>query len=388
MRGRLITFTNLFPSATFPTHGLFVRERMRRVAAASGLDWVVVCPVPRVPRGLRRGDYAAWAAMPEREDVDGVEVWHPSYQHWPGFSAWRQARQMARAALPVVRRLLEPGTPAVLDAHYVYPDGVAALRLGQRLDRPVVVTARGSDLNVLAQVGAVARQIRASAPSAAGLLAVSEPLRQRFAEVAKVADERIVLVRNGVDLDRFAPGDAAAARSQLGLPPAGRLLLGVGRLVRSKGFHRAVAALQHLPDDTSLVLVGDGPERSVLETAAPPGRLLCLGGRPAAEVALAYRACDVLVLPTEREGWPNVVTEALASGLPVVASAVGSVPEMLSDPVAGAAVPVGDDAALVQQLQRLLQSPPERASVRAVATRFSWDGPVQQLVELLGQAMR
>lgn len=387
MNGRLITFTNLFPSAAFPTHGLFVRERMRRVVEKTGLDWVVVSPVPIAPRGMRRGDYARWAAMPEREEVDGVEVWHPRYPHWPGLSSSGQARRMARAALPVVQRLAEPGGNAVLDAHYAYPDGVAAMHIGAQQELPVLVTARGTDLNVLARKSAVAKQIRALAPGAAALLAVSEPLRRLWVDVAGVADHEVVLVRNGVDLDRFAPGDVAAARRELELPTEVPLVLGVGRLVNSKGFHRAVEALPQL-DGAHLVLVGDGPERAALERAAPPGRLHCLGSLPAARTALAYRACDALVLPTEREGWPNVVTEALASGLPVVASDVGAVSEMIFDPVAGAAVAVGDDAALVVELQRVLKSPPDRSKIRALATRFSWEGPVGQLAELLAKTLR
>ena len=132
--GTLITFTSLFPSAAFPTHGLFVRERLRRVIGAAQLDWVVVSPVPLVPRGLRRGDYARYAAMPEREELDGVEVWHPRYTHLPGCSTARQAWRMARGALACMRQFAQRrGRLALLDAHYVYPDGIAALRLGSRL---------------------------------------------------------------------------------------------------------------------------------------------------------------------------------------------------------------------------------------------------------------
>lgn len=385
MNGRIITFTSLFPSAVQPTHGLFVRDRMRRVAAASGLEWGVVAPVPQVPRWLRRGVYAELQAMPEREELDGVPIEHPRYFHLPGFSTARQAARIAKAALPAVRRMAAGG-PAVIDAHYVYPDGVAALDIAMAMDLPCIVTARGTDLNVLAGVPSVARQVRRVAGSAFALLAVSEPLRRRFVEVTGLPDDRVRLLRNGVDLERFHPGEVAPARAALGLPATGTLVLGVGRLERSKGFHLAAAALAGLPD-ARLVLVGDGAERHRLQRQAPGGRVILLGRLPPERVALAYRACDVLVLPSVREGWPNVVTEALASGLPVVATGVGGIPDILSEPIAGAVVPVGDVAALARALREVLQAAPSRAAVRAFATRYSWEQPVAALVDLMRAAV-
>ncbi len=386
MRRRLITFTNLFPSAAFPAHGLFVQERMRRVVAATGLPWTVICPVPRVPKVVRSGDYARYATMPEREQVGGVEVWHPPYLHLPGFSTAQQAKRMARAARPVLRRLVDEADQCLLDIHYVYPDGIAGLMLAREMGIPAIVTARGSDLNVLAGVPAVARQIRRHAPNAFALLAVSEPLRRRFVEAAQVPDDAVTLVRNGVDLDRFAPGDRAAARAELDLPADGHLVLGVGRLVEAKGFHHAVDLLKAIPD-TRLVLIGNGPERARLEAAAPADRLVCLGAQPPERVAIAYQACDVLVLPSEREGWPNVVTEALGSGLPVVATAVGSVPDMITDPAMGAVIPVGDFEALRREVERVLSREVDREAIRRLASQFSWEEPVSFLTELVEKAL-
>src|SRR5262249_46820781 len=156
-----------------------------------------------------------------------------------GLSTARQARRMADAARPLLAELIRgdarersaPRAPCVIDAHYVYPDGVAALTLARELGVPCTVTARGSDLNVLAEIPAVARQIRDAAASAFALLAVSRPLCERFARVVGVAPEHVELVRNGVDLAAFPPGDAREARRRLGLPLEGTLVLGVGRLV-------------------------------------------------------------------------------------------------------------------------------------------------------------
>ena len=381
---QILTFTNLFPRAACPEHGCFVKDRMQRVAEHSGLPWRVLCPVPRVPRLLRRREYRVMAGMPRSEVVEGTVVDNVPYLHLPGISTRWHARRIARACLPVVRELTR-GVRTVIDAHYVYPDGVAAMAIARTLNLPCVVTARGSDLNVLGQNAAVARQIAESMSDAVEVLAVSQQLAGVFDDF--LGERRTRLVRNGVDLERFKPGDKVAARAELGLPIEGALVLGVGRLCTAKGFHHAAAALGKTGSAATLVLVGEGPERTALARMLPEGRLIFLGGLSRDRVALAYRACDLLVLPTYREGWPNVVTEALATGLPVVASAVGGIPAILAGSDAGALLECGDEVGLAREIDRFLASPPDPAQVRALAARYSWEEPVSLLSTLLSEVL-
>lgn len=383
---QLLTFTNLFPSRLQPHHGRFVLDRMHRVAAAMGCAWKVVHPVPRVPRILRRGVYAALADMPAEEEVSGVTVHHVPYHHIPGMSLRQQARRIRDACLPVVEGLAASG-PTVLDAHYVYPDGVAALQIGAALGLPTVVTARGTDVNLLPEQPVVAEQIRAVAPSARALVAVCEALRRRLAEVTGLPLERVLTARNGVDLELFQPGDRQAARRHLGLPANVPLVLGVGSLIPRKGFHHLLRALARLPE-VRAVLVGEGPERRRLARLLPKARLVFLGALPQEELVWAYRASDLLALPSSREGWPNVVTEALACGCPVVASATWGVPEILTDPALSTLVPVGDASALGAAIQRMLAAPPDRSRVRAFAERYSWTPVVEMLAELYQRCLQ
>lgn len=131
----IITFTNLFPSATLPQHGLFVRERMARVVSQLGCPWRVVAPRPRVPRLLRWLAANPFERMPSAESVDGVPVDHPAYFHIPGLSQNAQAQRMARASLAAVRAATSTGS-WILDAHYLYPDGVAAAEIARELSLP------------------------------------------------------------------------------------------------------------------------------------------------------------------------------------------------------------------------------------------------------------
>jgi teichuronic acid biosynthesis glycosyltransferase TuaC len=382
----VVTFTGLYPSSAMPTHGLFVHDRMHRVAAASGLPWSVVAPVPEVAWPLRTAAWRRWLRTPVRENWQGVAVEHPRWRHWPG-CVRRQAAAVAAGARGVVAALAARG-PIVLDAHYLWPDGVAASLLARELGVPFTLTARGTDVNVLAQQPALRAAIAAAAAQALRCFAVSGDLAARFADAAGLPRERVEVVRNGVDLGRFRPGDPASARRELGLPAAGFLVLGVGRLVANKGFVTAAKARAALPPSARLVLVGDGPDRAAIAAAAPDA--IFLGSQPPDRVAAAYRACDALALPSEREGWPNVVTEALASGLPVVATPVGGVPEILgSAPPSwlGALCPIGDAAAFGAAFAALAAEPRQPQRVRAYAERFGWEAPVARLCEVFRHAL-
>jgi len=378
----VITFTNLFPSSVMPTHGIFVYERMRRVMDASGCRLSVVAPVPAVWWPLRRGIYKQWAKVPLREQWHGVDVYHPRYRHIPGMSLARQADAVVKGSREVVRSLIQQG-PAVLDSHYVWPDGVAAASLAREFAVPFTMTARGTDINVLAQDARVRGRVTEAASRANRCMAVSDALSERFASTCGLSAGAVATVRNGVDLERFRPGDQGEARAALGLPAAGRIALGVGRLVTTKGFEVAARAVLALPD-THLVLIGDGPERQRI-AAIGGERVSMLGALGPDEVAEAFRAADVFVLPTHREGWPNVVTEALASGVPVVATPVGGIPQILGGaepaPHLGALVEVGDVDGFAAAMGRVLDGGRHTEKVRAFAESYGWQEPVAQLIE-------
>jgi glycosyltransferase involved in cell wall biosynthesis len=264
----------------------------------------------------------------------------------------------------------------VIDAHYFYPDGVAAVMLGRRLDKPVVITARGTDINLISRYRLPRRWIRWAANRAAGIVAVSEALRARLIALG-IEASRIEVLQNGVDLELFAPGDRAAARRALGLDADGAVVLSVGQLIPQKGFELVIRAMARLPEAT-LAIVGEGPDAAALkrlaERTGSGGRVRFLGVMPQEGLAAAYDAADVLVLASAREGYPNVLLEALACGTPVVATAVGGVPEIVRDSVAGRLVEKRSPEALAGAIRDLLADPPARAATRAYAERFAW-GP-------------
>lgn len=372
---RALTFTSLFPSVARPRHGIFVETRLQHLVRDCAVDARVIAPVPWFPFGAPAfGSYAAFARTPRRATRGSLMVSHPRYAMVPRLGVPFQAGSMARAARRDVRSWQRDGwVPDVIDAHYFYPDGVAAARLAQYLNRPLVVTARGSDINLLAQLPGIDKQIRWAANLAEAVIAVSSRLRDKLVELG-IDPSKITVLRNGVDTDCFVPEERQAARMRLGLSAVPTALC-VGNLVPEKGHALAIEALGCLPG-WQLVVVGDGPARGELArqvaAAGLSARVHFLPVMPQADLRWAYSAADVMLLTSTREGWPNVVLEALACGTPVASMDVGAAAEMLSGTPAGRIVRERDPAALAAAAQELEGEGTSRADIRRHAASFDW----------------
>lgn len=383
---RVLGFTTVFPNPVRPQHGLFVQERLRHCAALADLR--VVAPRPVFP-------FPAMAAVPRREERAGIAVAHPAFRYIPRYGKWLDGLFLYLSALPTVRRLLRERPADLIDAHFGYPEGFAAVLLGRSFGLPVVITLRGTEPLVAARGPWQRRAIRRALHGASRLIAVSEPLAE-FAR-ALVAElppphPSVTVIANGVDTARFAPRDQAAARAALGLPAEGRLLVSVGHLSPRKGFHRVLRVMPALlgaaPDLRFAIIGGPGAEadneaelRRLAADPALAGRVVFAGSRPPEQVAAWLNAADLFVLASDYEGCPNVVWEALACGLPVVAARVGEVPRMVPD-FAGHLIHEADDLpALQAALAAGLAGGHDRAAIRAWAERHGWPGVAARVLD-------
>ncbi|MDL1859468.1 glycosyltransferase family 4 protein [Betaproteobacteria bacterium PRO7] len=374
---RVLTFSSLFPSEARPRHGIFVETRLRHLIADCNVEARVIAPVPWFPlRSRWFGRYAVFAATPsEGTRIGGrVKVAYPRYPMLPRIGVAFQPRCMASSALTVVEAWFKGGwTPDVIDAHYFYPDGVAASMLAERLGRPYLITARGTDVNVLARMPGPARKVLRAARGAVAIIAVSEALRCALIELG-VEPSKVFTLRNGVDLDVFRIEDRMAARGRLGLPEV-PLLASVGNLVEEKDQALAIRSLCELPEH-HLLIVGDGPLRWKLEALSRElgvsRRVRFLAPMPQRELSYLYSSVDALLLTSTREGWPNVVLESLACGTPVVALDVGAVREILGESAVGRVVELRDPSALAAAVRSLTTARPPREEVRGYAARFGW----------------
>lgn len=385
---RIVVFSSLYPSAAQPNAGLFIRERMRRVAQHRPV--VVVSPRPWFPgQGLIRRLHPHYRPMPGRmEQQEGLCVHFPRFLALPGVLRGLDGWFMALGSYLLLRRLKREGYN-LIDAHFAYPDGYAACLLGRWLGLPVCVTLRGTEVphsrkpHLRSKLQAVFRR-------AQRVIAVSDSLLKLAVSLGLPADKGVV-IGNGVDSTRFQPVDRDAARARYGLPEEAQVLITVGALVERKGFHRVIDCLPVLVDRHPrlhyLIVGGASPEgniepelRAQIARLGLQDRVRFLGPLPPQELKWPLSAADVFVLASSNEGWANVILEAMACGLPVVATDVGGNREVIAHDGLGRIVPFGDAEALTRALDEALSYPWDRARIRAYAEANDWSQRIAQLL--------
>ena len=376
---RILLFSTLFPNAEMPRHGIFVENRLNHLRASGEVEARVVAPVPWFPlKSARFGEYATFAKVPKKAERHGVEVTHPRYLVIPKIGMSLAPWLLYRAAKRHVQALMREGYDFdLIDAHYFFPDGVAATMLARDLGKPVVITARGTDLNLIPQYHWPRRMIEWTANHADHANGVCKALIDVLVDDIGMDKARTSVLRNGVDLALFTPHDRHEVRQGLAFDSGeSRLLLSVGHLIERKGHHHIIEAMPKLTGYT-LLIAGDGPmEAALREQAERLGvaeRVRFLGAVPHAELSRIYAAADALILASSREGWANVLLEAMACGTPVVASNVWGTPELVSAPEAGVLMPSLDAHGVAQGVEALFANLPDRAATRRYAERFSWD---------------
>lgn len=373
---KILVFTTLYPNAAHPNHGIFVENRVRHLIRNTGLDVQVVAPVPWFPlRHPRFGRYADFARVPAYEERHGIPVWHPRYPLLPKIGMTVAPALLYAWSVRALKRLRANGFDFdVIDAHYLYPDGVAGVMLARRFGRPVVLTARGNDVTLLPDYAGPRAWLRWAVKRADRVAAVAEALRKLCVERLAAPEEQTLVLRNGVDLETFTPDGPKAfedLRNQ-----GKRVILSVGALIERKGHHLTIAALQDLPADVVLAIAGDGPlRRQLADQAAEAGlgdRVVFLGAIPHQDLPAYYRGADLSVLASSREGMANVLLETLACGTRVIATSVSGTPEVVQSPELGLLVhersPRKIAAALREELHRA-SSPPH---VAACVRHFGW----------------
>lgn len=375
---RVLSISTLYPNAHTPRFGTFVARSLEALAARGDWDVTLINPIGLPP--IRFGRYGALANAARDGVEGGVAIHRPSFPLIPKLSGRFNPALIARAILPLARRLHAEAPFDLVDAQFFYPDGPAAARIAQALALPFSIKARGADISYWGSQPSPRRQMLAASRDEAGLLAVSHALAEDMGAMGMPRD-RITLHYTGLDRARFRLRDRVAARAEvartlgLKLEPRRPFLLTVGALIPRKGQAIAIRALADIPD-AILGLVGTGPDEMELRALAVAlglqDRVRFLGSVDHEALPLLLSASDAMVLPSLSEGLANAWVEALACGTPIVVTDAGGAREVLTRPEAGR-ITARDPQAIAQGVKELLAEPPKPEAVAQSVAAFSWE---------------
>ena len=385
---KALVLSDTFPNRLEPDLGPYNAQQVEALARRA--EVTVINPVS-LGRLVRKPALARLLEGSDDTVVPAATVLHPLglVWPWPADAVSGYTLALSARASTACRQAVTQTTPDVIYSTWAFPHGHAAMLLARRWGCPYVIKCRGSDINTLPKSGLRRRFAVRALLRSDHVVTVSEDLRRKVADLG-VPPTKVTTIYNGLDSQRFKILDREGARTRLGVAAA-RAILFVGSLRAVKGPDCLLEAFGRLRDgalasSAELYLVGNGDMEARLKRRV---RALGLssyvhfaGNRKHGDIPLWMNAADVLCLPSRSEGLPNVVREALACGTPVVASAVGGVPEVVREP-SGLLVPPDDPDALAEALRQALKTHWDRRAVQQTALGLDWDRNAEQLMSVL-----
>ncbi len=309
---------------------------MTHFAALPGNEIKVIAPVPYYP-SIGVGSRQSYSLIERHHLLDGIDVYHPRYFMTPKIGMSLYGLMMYYSVLKSVKRLRQSFDFDLIDAHYIYPDGLAAVLLGRYFKKPVVLSARGSDINQFAHFPVIRKLLRYTLAKAEHVIAVCDALKRAIVDL-NVPEEKVTVIPNGVDTVKFSHVLQELARRKLQLPDQ-QMILSVGSLIPRKGHDLLIRAFEKIVQQKGkanpcLYIIGEGDAgkqlQQLIDSLSLQDNVKLLGSFSHADLKLWYNAADLFCLASSREGWPNVVMESLACGTPVVATDVWGIPEIIT----------------------------------------------------------
>jgi len=381
-RLKILAISYLFPNCNQPNHGIFVLNRLK--AMSKYADITVINPIADSPLHKKISKFSHLESIPELENIGGINVYHPRYFSIPGHLKSIEVLTYRRAVQKVLNEIGYDFD--LIDLHWTFPDLPCGNWLSNKINKPFNVTLRGMEAFHLQDSGLRKHIVAHYLKKAHKVISLSEEMARKADELSNTAAKTVV-IRNGVDTDKFYYLDQSECRDELSLSQKEKIVLSVGALIHRKGFDlvikslKAVIATPELESTKFYILGAQGPEgdyRKELNQFIAQHKLqnsvVFVGAVENSQLITWYNAADVFCLSSRGEGSPNVLTESLACGTPAVATNVGSVPEiMASEEALGYCVENENQQMITTKLIQLLQQPHDRKQQAANFNKYTWD---------------
>ena len=333
----ILTITSLFPNHLRPDTGSFIFKRMNAFSMLEGNYVQAIAPLPYYPGWIANKRWSNFHRAFYFEQREKIATYYPQYPLIPKISMSFHGLLMWLGIRPVARKLNRKKKVDLIDSHFVFPDGMAALLIAKELKVPIVISARGSDIHQYPDFKTIRPQIIWTLEHANCIITVCQALKDSIKQLG-VLNTNIEVISNGIDSTQFQIIDRIIARKKLNLSTQKKIILTIGNLVPVKGHVRIIDAFHRIKEyhpDSLVFIIGDGPERfhliDKIKKAGLEDYIFLIGHRPNTELVWWYNAADIFCLPSLREGWPNVLMESLSCGTPVVATNVFGTPEIIAN---------------------------------------------------------
>ena len=394
----VLVFSSLFPNKIQPNNAIFIKNRMAAVAKQRNYTVKVVAPVPYFPP-LPLADklFIRWrhfTRIPKHEFLENLEIWHPRYIVTPKIGMSFYGLSMFLGTLPLLKKIYSDFPFDLIDGHYIYPDGLAAILAGRMFRVPVVLSARGTDINLYPQFPLIKKIIQYTLKKTNKCIAVCEDLKKIMMSLG-IEDEKINVIPNGIDQEQFYRIEKSAARGKIGLPVRGKVLLAVGSLIERKGHHLLIDALGIMKKENRLsfvtYIVGEGEWHDKLAIAIKRNNLdeyvFLQGQVDNKDLLYWYNAADLFFLGSSREGWPNVISESLACGVPVIATSVNGVPEIINSDDYGVVLKERTASYFAQEIPKAMNRSWDYDKIYQYGQSRTWDTVAAEVCSTFAEVM-
>jgi len=378
MTKKLLVLTDRYPPANETLYGgIFIKELVSKLTSYfSRIDVIVTFPVTFLKDSLYTSLYY------NNYSYSNVNVRYIKIPTIPLLSKVFKFMNFIELATRFVHKIVAKDKEVeIINAHFIWPSGYIAIKVKEVKEIPVIITAHGYDVYEIPfrnkEMFKVTSKILANSDL---IVTVSRKNKDILTSKLNVNPDKVVVIPNGYDPRKFKPLPRVVARKILNLPLEKRILLNVANLVPVKGhiyLLRAYKRVINSRNDVHLIIVGRGPLRRKLERYAKAlgirNHVHFVGPRPHSEIPLWMNAADLFILSSLREGNPTVVVEALGCGLPVIASDVGGIPEILTSHELGYLCPPKDEECLAQRILEGLSKGWDREIILSYARKYRWE---------------
>jgi len=389
----VIFYTNLYPSNADLQQGLFIEQLA--LVLDKNYPVTVICPTPWFPRHRllkKLGISHPVTTIPSFTIRQNITVHYPRYLLIPKLSKYTHSLFMFLGTLTTTLKICRSKKKAIISAHWIYPDCTSAVLLNLFVKIPLIVGARGCDINLNFKDRLLKKLLIFTLNRANAVVAVSNDLTKTIINQG-ISENKVHTIPNGINQTLFTPRDKTKTRQNLGLPENIKLIVYVGQLHPVKdhgtfieGIANYISTTNANDNDLMVLIIGDGPSKqSLIKRVIKAGLSSYItfeDQKPHDQIAKLLSAADVLCLTSIREGRPNIILESLACGTPVVASDVGGIPELINTDN-GILFPAGDSTAFSKSLNDALTKQWNSKAIVNSIKPFTWENTAKHYVNII-----